>query len=363
MKAAAIVALGLLAIVAAYLVAWPVPIDPVAWNAPADEGLSGAFSPNKLLANARSIDLGEHHGPEDIAVGADGFLYATTGDGAVLRISPNLQESLVFANTGGRPLGIEAMPDGSFVVANAYIGLQHVSARGVVSNLLTELNGRPIAYADDIAVAADGRIFLTDATSKFAAADAGDTLDASLVDILEHGGNGSVIEYHPGTGDAKIIIDGLNFANGIAISDDQQYLLVAETASYRILKHWLEGSKAGSTEVLHDNLPGFPDNINNGLNGRFWVGLAAPRNALLDKYSGAPFIRKIMHRLPPFLRPQATPSSHVFAIDGDGVVLMDLQDPAARFPMLTGVLETTDRLYLSTLTGNRLPWLEKQQLW
>lgn len=362
MKRAAIVALALFAVVAAYLVAWPVPIEPVAWNAPADEGLSGAYSPNKLLSGAHSIDLGEHDGPEDVTRGTDGYLYATTRDGAILKISPDHHKILVFAETGGRPLGIEAMADGSFMVANAYVGLQHISTSGVVSNVLTELNGHPIAYADDVAVATDGRVFLTDATSKFAAADAGDTLDASLVDILEHGGNGSVIEYHPDTGNVRILMDGLSFANGIAISEDQQFLLVAETASYRILKYWLEGPKAGGAEVLLDNLPGFPDNINNGLNGRFWIGLAAPRNALLDKYSGKPFVRKIMLRLPQFLRPQATPSSHVIAIDGDGIVLMDLQDPAARFPLLTGVLETADRLYLSTLTGHGLPWLEKQNL-
>ena len=160
----------------------------------------------------------------------------------------------------------------------------------------------------------------------------------------------------------KVIIDDLNFANGIAISADQSFLLVAETGSYRILKHWIMGPRSGETEVIIDNLPGFPDNINNGLNGRFWIGLVSPRNALLDKLSNKPFIRKIVQRLPAFVRPKAVPSSHVIAIDGDGDVLMNLQDPAARFPALTGVFETRDALYLTSLFGNELARLDKQDL-
>ena len=42
------------------------------------------------------------------------------------------------------------------------------------------------------------------------------------------------------------------------------------------------------TEVLLDNLPTFADNINNGRNGRFWIGMISPRNELLDRISDKP---------------------------------------------------------------------------
>jgi sugar lactone lactonase YvrE len=155
---------------------------------------------------------------------------------------------------------------------------------------------------------------------------------------------------------------GLNYANGIAVSDDGSFLLVAETGHYRILKYWLSGEMQGKTEVLIDNLPGFPDNIKNGLNGRFWIGFAAPRTRLLDQVSDKPFIRKMVQRLPAVLRPQAEPFSHVIAINGDGQVLMNLHDTAARFPTLTGVLETRDSLYLTTLFGKNLPRVKKRDL-
>ena len=48
-----------------YVVAWPVPIDPVAWEAPTDRGWTGVFDRNDLLRKVRAIDLGEHAGPED----------------------------------------------------------------------------------------------------------------------------------------------------------------------------------------------------------------------------------------------------------------------------------------------------------
>ena len=190
----------------------------------------------------------------------------------------------------------------------------------------------------------------------------GGTYESSLLDIMEHGGHGRVIAYNPASGEAEVIIDSLQFANGVAISDDQDYLLIAETGSYRILRHWLRGPAAGRTEVILDNLPGFPDNINNGMHGRFWVGLVAPRNEWLDALSGRPFLRKVVQRLPAALRPRAAPSSHVIAITGEGDVLMNLQDPAAKFSSLTGVFETQYALYLTALFGRQLGVLRKEDL-
>ena len=362
MKKLAASLLVLVLLAAAYLLLWPVPIEPVAWQAPVDRGLTGAFSANKLLAPAKGIDLGEHDGPEDAALGLDRFIYATTHGGDIVRIAPNGRSVELVARLGGRPLGIEADSDGSFIVANAYVGLQRVWPDGTVETLLTEVDGQPLVYADDVAIANDGRIFFTEASTKFSAKSAGGTMEGAILDIIEHGGHGLVIEYDPATDAARVVMDGINFANGIAISDDQQYLLVAETGTYRILKHWLEGPDAGETEVLIDNLPGAPDNINNGFNDRFWVGLVVPRNPLLDRYAGNPFVRKVMQRLPEFMRPRAELWSHVFSIDGDGQVLMSLQDPDARYPMTTGVLETRDSLYVTVLRGHHLPRLLKEDL-
>jgi len=354
-------ATSILTVVLAYLLLWPVPINPVAWDAPRDLGLVDPFESNDRLRPARAIGLGTHEGPEDVTAGHDGRLYATSKDGFLLQIDGygNVAE---FAQVGGRPLGLETDRDGSFITANAYSGIQRISPNGLVTTLLDEVDGVPLVYADDLAIASDGTVYFSEASTHFGASQYEGTYEGSLLDIMEHGASGQVIAFSPDTGDAKVIIDDLNFANGVAISADQTFLLVAETGSYRILRYWLVGPRAGETEVIIDNLPGFPDNINNGLNGRFWIGLVSPRNDLLDRLSDNPLIRKIVQRLPAFLRPKAVPSSHVIAINGDGAVLMNLQDSDARFPALTGVFETSDALYLTSLFGNELARLDKQDL-
>lgn len=361
LKRSAIAILAGLLLAFVYLLTWPVPVSPVAWDAPQDAGLVDPFESNDRLGKAAIIELGPHEGPEDVA-GAGGYVYASTLDGRIIRLRPDGRELEVFAETGGRPLGMEFDSEGNLVVANSQLGLQSVSPAGQLRLLLGEWSpGQPV-YPNDLAIAADNRIYFSESSAKFSGREYADTYDASLLDIIEHGAHGRVFEFDPATGDVRIIMSGLNYANGVAISADQRFLLVSETASYRIRRYWLDGPERGNSEVVLENLPGFPDNINTGLGDRFWVGLVAPRNDLLDKLSGQPWARKVILRLPQALRPAAQKSSHVIGIDGDGVVLMNLQDSRARYPSITGVYETREALFLSSLFGNRLARLDKSSL-
>ena len=357
---AAILVLPVLSLL--YLLLWPVSVSPVAWDAPQFPGLVGPYQPNDKLSIANSVRIDDFFGPEDIVGGQDAYLYSSTKSGHIIRFRGSGSELSVFADVGGRPLGIEFGSDGYLYVANALLGLQRISPRGKVELLVSEFDGKEISYADDVAVAADGRVFFSDASSKFNPKNAGGSYEASLLDIMEHGAHGRIFEYSPATKQTKLILDRLNFANGIAISDSQQYLIIVETGHYRVLRYWLDGREAGQTEVILDNLPGFPDNVNTGLNGKFWIGLVAPRIKMLDDLSDSPFLRKVVQRLPAIFRPKAVPSSHVIAISGDGEVLMNLQDTTLQYPALTGVFETDQSLYLTTLFGNQIGRLDKRDL-
>jgi sugar lactone lactonase YvrE len=341
-----------------YLSLWPVPIDPVAWQAPEDRGLVDPFAPNKLLQAARPIDLGEFEGPEDATLGHDGAVYATTLSGHVVRIGNGKAEA--FALAGGRPLGIEVDADGSLVVANSYSGLQRIGMDGSVTNLYG--GDEADVFANNLAIAPDGKIFFTIASRKFGARAFRDTMESTLFDVLEHGAHGQLLAYDPRTRATEIILDDLAYANGVAIDESGDFLVVVEMNEYRILKFWLDGPKRGTSEVLLDNLPGFADNLKTGLKGRFWLGFAAPRKPIVDRLADKPFLRKVILRLPRFVRPAANLSSHVIAFNGDGEILMNLHDPDARYPTLTGVLETPANLYLTTLYGNTLPVIRKQDL-
>ena len=171
-----------------------------------------------------------------------------------------------------------------------------------------------------------------------------------------------MLAYDSALKSVEVLVDDLAYANGVAIAADDSYLLIVEMNEYRILKHWLAGPNKGSTEVLIDNLPGFGDNLKSGLNGRYWLGFAAPRKAIVDRLADRPWLREVIMRLPKRLRPAADLSSHVIAFDERGQVLMNMYDPNARYPTLTGVLETSRNLYLTTLYGNALPVIAKQDL-
>jgi sugar lactone lactonase YvrE len=268
----------------------------------------------------------------------------------------------VWTNTGGRPLGIDLAPDGTLWVADAYRGLLMVSGSGEVTVRLSEVDGQAIAYADDVVVSPQGKIYFTDATMRFSAGAQGSTLQAALLDLMEHRRTGRVIEFDPETNAASVILSGLSFANGIAMDHQGKFLLINETGEYRVLKFWLQGPQKGTSEVILENLPGFPDNINRGQEGRFWVGLVASRNPMLDRWAEAPWIRKVIERLPDALGFRVKPRSHVIAISAEGEVLANFQDVAGGYPMTTGALESQSYLYVNSLVAPALGRVEKAGL-
>ncbi len=341
---------------AAYLTLWPVPVEPVAWQAPTTVGYQGDFAQNNKLDAYDALTLGELHGPEAAVVSADGTIYATSHEGWLVKWVPGSNRAEPWVDLGGRPLGLDFDQAGNLWVANAYLGLQKVTPAGQVSTEVTEVDGMKVLYADDVAVTQSGHVIFSDASTRFAPIDAGGTLEASLLDILEHSDNGRVLEYDPSSGAAKTLLAGLTFANGVALDPAGQFLLIAETGEYRVHKFWLTGSKAGQQEVIIDNLPGFPDNIATGLNGRFWVGITAPRSQVVDDLADKPFVRKMVQRLPAFMRPQAEHYGMVIAIDAAGEVLANLQSPAGHVFTTTGAAETGEFLFVTSLTA---PFLAK----
>jgi sugar lactone lactonase YvrE len=264
--------------------------------------------------------------------------------------------------TEGRPLGIDFDSKGNLIVADAFRGLLSIAPDGSITELATTAGGIPIRYADDVDVAADGKIYFSDASTKFGAKEAGGTYEASLLDINEHGGHGRLLVYDPATRETKTLLDGLNFANGVAVSHDQTYVLVNETGSYRVIRYWIAGPKKGKAEPLIKGLPSFPDNISTGLDGRYWVAFVSPRNALIDKLSGKPFLRKVIQRMPAFVRPKAVPYGHIIAMDGDGKILIDLQDPDGEYPINTSVTEAEEYLYIGSLVAPVLARLKKSKI-
>jgi len=352
--------LSVLGLIALYLTMWPTPVSSVSWQAPENKGYIDEFSVNNKLSSVELISLNGEEGPEDFAVNSQGDVFFALLGGKVMKIDAenNISE---FANTGGRPLGIEFAPNGDLIVADAYKGLLSISKEGEVNLLTDSVIGSQIRYADDVDITSEGIIYFSDASTKFSAKEYG-TYAASLLDIMEHGGHGRVLKFNPETQETSVVVGGLQFANGISISHEEDAVLINETGSYRVLKHWISGDKAGTTDVILENLPGFPDNINKGNEGRYWLGLVSPRSDALDALSGHGRIRDAVQRLPAQLRPKAQLYGHVLAIDGNGTVLTSLQDPETTYSYTTGAVENGPWLYVSSLHEKKIARLKVPSL-
>ena len=334
---------------ALYFAFWPVPVDPVAWTPPPAPGYGGPFARNDRLAAMERLSLGADHGPEAVALDAAGRIYASTREGRILRLRPDGSGAETYADTNGAPLGLHFDACGTLIVADAMRGLLRITPDRRVTVLATEADGTPIAYADDLDVARDGRIYFSDASTRFGARQGGSTYFASLLEIIEHRGNGRLLVWDPATGKATTVLRGIHFANGVALADDESYVLVSETGSYRVLRHWLSGPRGGQTEPLIENLPGFPDNVTRGLGGRFWVLLISPRSGPVDSLATHPFLRKVLMRLPGALLPQPASYGHVVAFDATGKVVASLQDPSGAYRKISSALETARDLYIGSL--------------
>jgi len=358
MKRALQVTVLLLAALAAYLAFWPVPIEPVAWQAPPSPGYSGPHAANERLSAVQVIPVASEIGPEHIDFGPDGKLYTGVLSGAVLRMNADGSGLETVVDTDGRPLGFDFTADGQLVIADAIKGLLALQPDGTLRVLADSVNGDPIRYADAVVIATDGRMYFTDATRRFSPAELG-TFDAALFDVLEHSCTGRVLVYEPGTGRTSVVIEGLCFPNGVALSGDERHLFIAETGEYRIWKVETSARElaakalaAGSdarARVIAANLPGFPDNLTRSADGHLWTGLTKPRSSTVDAMAGRPALRALTLRLPKSLWPVPPAYGHVIAFDEEGQVVTDLQDPAGRIAETSGVTEHGGRLYVHSL--------------
>jgi sugar lactone lactonase YvrE len=186
--------------------------------------------------------------------------------------------------------------EGNLIIADADKGLLSADEDGNLFTLTTEVDGIPFNFTDDIDVAPDGKIYFTDASSRY-------SIHNYRLDLMAHQPYGRLLEYDPDTKTTTTLLSGLYFANGIAVSPDGEFILVNETSVYRVQKYWLKGRKAGQSEIFIENLPGFPDGISSNGKGIYWIALPALRKDIVDDLADNPFVRNIILRLPEFLQP------------------------------------------------------------
>jgi sugar lactone lactonase YvrE len=328
----------------AYLLLAPVPINPSAWTPPVAPSLTGQYQQNNRLAPVQKLSLGDGHKPEDVALDADGKIYAGFDDGRIIVLQPDGTQPRVFANTGGRPLGLVFDRVGNLIVADAIKGLLSVNKSGEVRVLAVEADGVKFGCLNDLDVGADGTIYFTEASNKF-------PMSQFTNDLLEHQPNGRLLALDLQTQKPRTLLRDIYFANGVAVSPDQSFVLVAETGKYRVRRVWLKGPQAGQDDIFIDNLPGFPDGISSNGRDRFWLALVTPRQALFDRtLLPHPLLRKIVARLPKFLQPAPKRYSFVVGLDQNGGVIENLQNGGDDcYAEISNVVEHNGSLYFGSI--------------
>lgn len=324
-----------------------------------DAGSDSPYAINDRLRAVSLIGKGEIEGPEDVIFDREDNLYCPNRHGDIVRFhAPEYRTWEIFSHIGGHPLGMAFDRSGNLNVCVGGMGLYMVSPNRKVT-LLTDKTNRTflsiiddsrLKLADDLDIAPDGRLFFSEATIRY---DMHDWAE----DALESRGNGRIICFNPRDQSTRTVLRGLLFPNGICMAGDGQSLLFAETWGCRISRYYFDGPKAGKTEIVIPDLPGYPDNINKASDGRFWVALVGMRSPAMDVALRMPAFRKRMAKRVAkneWLFPNINTGCVVkFALDG--TVTESLWDlGGVNHPMVTSVREHKGHLYLGGLYNDRI---------
>jgi sugar lactone lactonase YvrE len=291
--------------------------------------------------------------PEDVVVDKDGAIWAGADDGRIFRIAPDGSSHGVVADTGGRPLGLAVARDGRVLICDSHRGLLQLDpATGALDVLVDEVAGRPLTFCSNVVESLDGTLYFTESTSRF-------HYEYYKGAVIESRPSGSLFR-RDADGVVTVLAAGLHFANGVTLTADESAVVFAESTGCRLSKYWLTPDLKGKITPLVSELPGYPDNISTGPDGRIWVAMVADRNALSEWLSPrSPLVRKLLWKLPYSWLPGPKPVIWVAAFDpDDGHVLAQLRTTRPDFGMVTGVVETNGRLWMGSIGAPAVAYVD-----
>jgi sugar lactone lactonase YvrE len=286
-------------------------------------------------------------GAEDVVVATsgpdEGSVFTGTEDGAIWRVSQEGARVDRVAETGGRPLGLEIDLDGRLLVCDAHRGLLRVdTSSGGVEAVADSVDGVRMVFCNNAAIASGGTVWFSDSSTRYG-------IENWKSDFVQNTRTGRLLRLDI-DGTISTVLDGLAFANGVALAQDESYVAVAETGARTVVRHWITGPKAGTRDYLAQDLPGYPDNIARGSDGLIWVTIASPTDPLVERVQKGPmFVRKTVTRIPEKLQPAPKNTVRVQAFDDSGKLVHDVDVETDSYHMVTGVREHDGRVWLGSL--------------
>ncbi|KAL9247662.1 hypothetical protein vseg_021070 [Gypsophila vaccaria] len=247
------------------------------------------------------ISLGPNQfGPEAIAFDCEGQgPYVGISDGRILKWQGEKIGWTLFAITNsnrsgscdgvlnspmekvcGRPLGLKFdKRTCELYVADSSFGLVKVGQNGGNgTSLVTGIHDIPFKFLNGLDVDSEGKVvYFTETSINYHRWEARQAIEKNDT-------SGRLMKYDVETGNVTILLNDLSFANGVALSKNKDFILVAETTASRILKYWLSGhNKAGTYEVFL-TLSGRADNIHRDHKGDFWIALRMAKSIKVNEF-------------------------------------------------------------------------------
>jgi sugar lactone lactonase YvrE len=215
--------------------------------------------------------------------------------------------------------------------------------------------GEPILFANDLDISADGVVYVSDSSFRYNTTTLGTESSSYLLpDAIDGRASGRLLSYDLNSRVGEVLLDGLYFPNGVALTADESALWVAESNRYRVFEYHLTD---GTTSMVLDDLPGTPDNIDRDPSGRMLVAIYERSSALDNIVLPFDLARQILIRLPSdlFVNEQNPLGGGVLVAVDDGTVeqFLTVLTPAA-----TSVHPAGDRWYLGALLGQPIRWME-----
>ncbi|KAG7968926.1 hypothetical protein I3843_07G004300 [Carya illinoinensis] len=281
-------------------------------------------------------------------------------DGWISRVTLNDSTVQKWINTGGRPLGIAVVRDDEVWVADPVKGLLKVKAAdGTVELLTDEAEGQKFGTTDAVDVADDGMVYFTDASYKYG-------LHEFIWDFLEGKPHGRLLSYDPVTKRTKVLVRNLYYANGVAVSPDQNYVIFCETLARRCRKYHIQGKEKGKVTEFIDHLPKnsgcnrMPDNIRYDGDGHYWIALATAPTLSWHLAFRYPFIRKCIAIMEKYIgRPNMEKNGGALAVDLEGKPTAHYYDP--ELSLVTSAIKIGHHLYCGSLVAPNIIRLNLRQ--
>jgi gluconolactonase len=201
--------------------------------------------------------------PEGVMALDDGSLYAADGRGRCARIQKDGLTDF-FGNVSGLPNGLCIDKNGNCIIANIGNGqVQSLSPDGSHTVLMTESNGKKMPTPNFPFMDSRERIWVSNSTAT-------PNMEKALQRPVPDGCM-VLIE----KGQSRIVAEGICFANGVAVDEQEEYLYVAETMMKRVLRYPIrtDGSLGGRQVYGPGDLgkKGYPDGIAFDEAGNLWV--------------------------------------------------------------------------------------------